>query len=218
MTSLIGKNPMKCPHCLQAFYSRRSRQSLGADKDGTWIVTYETCPACEKHIIELKQWQGERLQNQYLAYPRAVSRAPVAEQVPARFADEYREACLVLPDSPRASAALSRRCLQNLLREKAGVKASNLADEIQHVIDSGRLPVHLSDGIDAVRNIAKFAAHPIKSKRTGEITGVEPGEAEWNLDILEGLFDFYFVQPALLKDKRDELNKKLKEAGKPPVK
>jgi uncharacterized protein Smg (DUF494 family) len=38
------------------------------------------------------------------------------------------------------------------------------------------------------------------------------------LDVLEGLFDFYFVQPAVLQKKRDALNKKLAEAGKPVMK
>jgi hypothetical protein len=40
----------------------------------------------------------------------------------------------------------------------------------------------------------------------------------WTLDILEGLFDFYFVQPSLMKKRREELDKKLKDAGKPPMK
>lgn len=69
-----------------------------------------------------------------------------------------------------------------------------------------------------MRNIGNFAAHPIKSTNTGEIIDVEPGEAEWLLDVLEGLFDFYFVQPAILKAKRDKLNQKLVDAGKPPMK
>lgn len=47
---------------------------------------------------------------------------------------------------------------------------------------------------------------------------VEPGEAEWLLDVLEGLFDFYFVQPANAQRKRDALNEKLKAAGKPGMK
>jgi hypothetical protein len=54
--------------------------------------------------------------------------------------------------------------------------------------------------------------------RPGEILPVEPGEAEWSLDVLEQLFDFYYVQPALTAKKRDEMNKKLQEAGKPPMK
>lgn len=43
---------------------------------------------------------------------------------------------------------------------------------------------------------------------------VEPGESEWNLDVLEALFDHVFVQPEVLRKKRDALNAKLKEAGK----
>jgi hypothetical protein len=125
---------------------------------------------------------------------------------------------MTLPDSPKASAALSRRCLQRLLRESAKVKPGDLAKEIQQVIDDGRLPSHLIESLDAVRNIGNFAAHPIKSKSTGEIMDVESGEAEWNLDVLESLFDYFFIQPALLKKKRDALNAKLKEAGKPEMK
>ena len=47
---------------------------------------------------------------------------------------------------------------------------------------------------------------------------VELHEAEWNLDVLESLFDFYFVQPARAKARRDALNKKLADTGKAPMK
>jgi hypothetical protein len=123
----------------------------------------------------------------------------------------------VLPDSAKASAALSRRLLQHLIREKAGITRRDLATEIQDLIKAG-LPSHLSEAIDAVRNIGNFAAHPIKSTNTGEIVDVEPGEAEWLLDTLESLFDFYFTQPEALKKKRAALDAKLAEAGKPPMK
>ena len=69
--------------------------------------------------------------------------------------------------------------------------------------------------LDAVRNIGNFAAHPQKSTSTGEIIPIEPQEAEWNLDVLEELFDHFFVKPAKAKARKDELNKKLAEAGKP---
>jgi hypothetical protein len=154
----------------------------------------------------------------YMVYPKGISRAPLASDVPDRFAGDYSEACLVLPDSTKASAALSRRCLQVLLREVAKVKSADLSKEIDDVLASKSLPSQLADGVDAVRNIGNFAAHPIKSTNTGEIVDVEPGEAEWLLDVLEGLFDFYFVQPAILQKKREALNKKLAEAGKPPMK
>ena len=80
------------------------------------------------------------------------------------------------------------------------------------------LPPHLAQAVDAVRNIGNFSAHPTKNTSTGEIVDVEPGEAEWSLEVLEGLFEHYFVQPAVLQRKRDALNQKLQEAGKPPMK
>lgn len=94
------------------------------------------------------------------------------------------------------------------------MKIGNLYDEIQQVIDSRQLPMHLSDSIDAVRNIGNFAAHPSKSKSSGEVVNVEPGEAEWNLAVIEGLFDFYFIQPAQTQRKKDALNQKLLKFGK----
>ncbi len=42
------------------------------------------------------------------------------------------------------------------------------------------------------------------------ISEVEPREAERNLDVLESLFDYYFVRPAMLQKKRDALNANLK--------
>jgi len=64
-----------------------------------------------------------------------------------------------------------------------------------------------------VRQISNFAAHEQKSKLTGTIMEVEPNEAEWNLDVLESLFDFYYVRPRIEREKSDRLNEKLEEAG-----
>jgi hypothetical protein len=153
-----------------------------------------------------------------LVWPKGISRSPVPADVPPAIVEDYKEACLVLTDSPKASAALSRRCLQVLLRTAAGVKPGNLSDEIQQVLDSNSLPTSIAENVDAVRNIGNFAAHPNKSTSTGEVLPVEPEEAEWNLEVLESLFDVFFVQPARAKEKRDALNKKLQDAGKPPLK
>jgi hypothetical protein len=153
-----------------------------------------------------------------MVHPKAAARTALSTDVEQKYAADYSEACLVLSDSPKASAALSRRTLQLLLREKAGVKPSDLSKEIEQVLASGKLPSQLGDAIDAIRNLGNFAAHPMKSTNTGEILDVEPGEAEWLLDVLEGLFDYYFVQPAVLQRKKDALNKKLAEAGKPAMK
>jgi hypothetical protein len=206
---------------LVAFFVNWSGFALGNDTQFTFQERHTLCPTCRQLIIQITRSDlsnPKLIRALDLVYPKGISRTPISPEVPLEFAQDYKEACLVLPDSAKASAALSRRCLQHLLRAKAGVKPSNLNREIQDLIESKQLPSTLSEPVDAIRNIGNFAAHPMKSTNTGEILEVEPGEAEWLLDILEGLFDFYFVQPALLNRKKDELNKKLASAGKPPMK
>jgi hypothetical protein len=103
------------------------------------------------------------------------------------------------------------------MREKAGVKERTLAAEIDKVLAMNILPSGVAGALDAAREIGNFAAHPTKSEHSGEIVDVETGEAEWNLDVLDGLFDVFFVQPARLAERKAALNKKLVEAGKKPV-
>jgi hypothetical protein len=92
---------------------------------------------------------------------------------------------------------------------------------IQDVLDSGNLPPTLAKSVDAIRNVGNLAAHPRKSVQTGSIIHIKHAEAMWLLDILESLFDFYYVQPLamqVIQQKRDSLNAKLQEAAKPPMK
>ena len=220
---------MKCPHCLVTVHDAWSQTPIVRQADSAWIAVHMVCPSCHRAIIKLAR--GATVVDQWgklsgitgtprevtQAVPHGSGRAPCPPEVAESLAADYREACLVLPDSPKASAALSRRCLQHLLREYAHVKPNDLAREIQELLDRGTLPSQLAEAIDAIRNIGNFAAHPLKSTSTGEILPVEPGEAEWNLDVLESAFDFYFVQPRILKEKRDALNKKLADAKKPPL-
>ncbi len=74
------------------------------------------------------------------------------------------------------------------------------------------------ESVDAIRLVGNFAAHPMKDKGTGAIVQVEPSEAEWFLDVLRGLFDYFFIQPARLQRRKDDLNKKLQALGKPLLK
>jgi Domain of unknown function (DUF4145) len=216
---------MKCPHCLVNFHAKTDHFYVGQDVDGIWSVLRQECSACDRAVLILVRSKSVSLigypteiEKQQLINPRGSTRPPCPSEVSKEIAEDYMEACVVLPDSSKASAALSRRCLQALLRDKGGVKPGDLSNEIQQVIDSNSLPSHLADSIDAIRNIGNFSAHPLKSKNTGEILPVEDHEAEWNLDVLESLFDFYYVQPAKLQAKRNALNQKLAEVGKPPMK
>lgn len=219
---------VQCGHCGADYHPETKEYPLGGDaEERLWRILLETCPRCRKFNLRL-EWGLPHQQAPHamshvkgarVIHPRAGmirKRAPV--DVPKPIAEDYNEACEVLADSAKASAALSRRCLQTILREHARVKAQDLSKEIDEVLASKQLPTYLANDIDAIRHYGNFAAHPIKSTSSGEIVPVEPGEAEWQLDLIERLFDFYFVGPAESKRKRDALNAKLADAKKPPMK
>jgi hypothetical protein len=180
-----------------------------------------TGPSCTNGIVTLQVCEAApsggwgRLKSEQLVFPLSGGRAPAPPQVPAEISADFTEACLVLRVSAKASAALSRRCMQAVLRDKGMTTAKDLYEQIEEVL--AKVPSYLAENLHAVRTIGNFAAHPYKSKSTGCILDVEPGEAEWNIDVLEDLFDFYYVQPELAKRKRESLNSKLTEAGRRPL-
>jgi Domain of unknown function (DUF4145) len=219
---------MKCPHCGINIHSNWDEQILiryqrrMSDKDGDWFYRTAVCPSCEKAIIDLGQ-SVDAMENKLWAqvYPSGANRGPVPGEVPERIANDYVEACNVLPISAKASAALSRRCLQNMLRSH-GYTAKDLAKEIDLLLNETdplkALPIRLRETIDAIRNFGNFAAHPNEDKATLEIIDVEPHEAEWCLETIEELFEHFYVGPAVAAAKKAALNAKLAAGGKPPAK
>jgi Domain of unknown function (DUF4145) len=207
---------MKCRHCSVEFHDQWSYFQTLLDIDGKFQIGHTKCPACGRLLVAYNR--GAAWNHYVFLFPRSVSREPLHPSVPPGPAADYVEACGVLDISPKASAALSRRIMQHVLRECAKVKAPNLDQEIQKVLDAHMVPGHIAESLDAVRTVGNFAAHPIKSTSSGEIVDVEPHEAEWNLDTVEALFDFFYVQPAKTTAKRNALNQKLTDAGKPPLK
>jgi len=211
---------MQCPHCLVIIHDNEEHGYLKRDIDGQWATHEQICPSCKKNIIYLSistLSDGSWHQNdKFLVYPKGTIRPKAPKEVPSNIAEDYNESCLIINDSTKASAALSRRCLQTILREYEGISKGSLNTEIEQAIKL--FPSYISDAIDAIRHIGNFAAHPIKSDSTGEIVEVESGEAQWTLDVLEQLFDFCYVQPKLLQEKRDQLNDKLRDMGKPELK
>lgn len=217
---------MKCPHCHKAVHAERTTHEIGnVGKAENWRYLWRahfiTCPACHKPIIYLEYEKNygstSRRGMTFMVFPKGAQRPLAPPEVPEAVARDFNEACIVFDDSPQASAALSRRCLQLLLAERDVSKSDNLSTAIDAAL-TRHLPSHIAENLDAIRNIGNFAAHPQKSMNSGEILPVEPHEAEWNLDVLETLFDYYYVQPAKSAARREALNKKLEEAGKNPMK
>jgi hypothetical protein len=87
-------------------------------------------------------------------YPVGTNRGPIPPEVPEHIARDYSEACRVLPSSAKASAALSRRCLQTILHEH-GYNARDLAKEIELLLNETdpqkMIPETLRMTVDAIR-------------------------------------------------------------------
>jgi len=226
---------MKCPHCLVEIYFESELNCAYPDEkmgsENSWYgigLVSGVCPSCKNLIVYYVEGsfeytvEGEDdIREPYavydLIYPCYGSFRKLPCEVPSEYRIDFDEASKVLSISPKSSAALSRRCLQNFLHNHLKIKKHSLAVEIKTFIETQKLPTYLLEAVDAIRNIGNFAAHPLKDTNTGEIIEVENGEAEWTLEVLELLFDFYFVQPERLKNRKDELNDKLVKLGKPKM-
>lgn len=217
---------MRCPHCGMSFHDEHSFDDITDDCQGRWQSDSTICPDCKRATIWVRvgtvkthgynRFFGEE-EGRWMAWPRSAVRL-VPQEVSEEYANLYRQASAVLADSPMASAALSRRCLQQVLHVKAGIKKKDLATEVDEFINNSGAPSYLTMTVDAIRHYGNFSAHPIENAATGAVIEVEDGEAEWLLDILDALFDFYFVQPAVVSAKAQALNAKLQQAKKPDMK
>jgi hypothetical protein len=154
-------------------------------------------------------------------YPANTFRKPPPAETPPDIKEDYEEACRVLPISQKASAALSRRCLQAILRGQ-GYTQRDLAQQIDALLNEPNpakaIPTALRQTVDVIRNFGNFSVHPVTDQTTLQVIPVETGEADWCLDILDEMFDHYYVKPAQAKARKDALDAKLAAAGKPPSK
>ena len=214
---------MKCPHCAVHFHDNWVDAWLHYGRNVTdWRYRMAYCPGCKQGTIELApHTRDDEAPNWRQVHPIGSNRGPVPAEVPKAIARDYTEACQVLPLSPKASAALSRRCLQSMLHAN-GYQAKDLAKEIDQLLAEKdplkALPRSVRETVDAIRNFGNFSAHPIDDKTSLQIIEVEPHEAEWCLEVLEDLFEHFYVGPAAAAAKKAALNAKLNAAGRQPSK
>lgn len=157
-----------CPHCgaystmkWDRFYGRFSN-----DKEvGGYSFFDSFCCHCGKQMI----WYVKDKQARVF-FPREVTIAP-EENMPDKVREIYEEASLILGDSPRASCALLRLALQELMRYLkdnvdgyGGLKIERLDKDIQEVINIGNFhqaeKEMIEEAMNSVRLIGNRAVHP----------------------------------------------------------
>ncbi len=131
---------------------------------------------------------GEALESWQLRPQGAAKVFP--DYVPAPIIQDYREACLIRDLSPKASATLSRRCLQGMIRDFWKIQKDRLKDEIdalEEKVDPGTWKA-----IDAVRQIGNIGAH--MEKDINLVLDVDPEEATLLIELVETLIEDWYVE------------------------
>jgi hypothetical protein len=137
-----------------------------------------------------------------------------------KYLKHYKAACCTIEVSPEAAAAMARRCLEELLQDQ-GYKHFNIVDKIKALLNESdskkHLPLDVHSCVDHIRTFGNFGVHPLTDNSSLQVVDVEPGEAEWCIDILEQLFEHYFERPAAIAQRIAKANAKLQSVGKKPA-
>lgn len=123
--------------------------------------------------------------------------------VPKPIIDDYNEACLIVDLSPKASATLSRRCLQGMIRDFFGIQKSRLKDEIDEL--KGKVEPEIWDAIQSVRTVGNIGAH--MEKDINVIVDVDPKEAELLIELIELLIKECYIARENRKKRLEEIRK-----------
>ena len=122
-------------------------------------------------------------------FPESTAK-PQPECIPEDIVEDYNQACRIRDLSPNASATMSRRCLQGMIRDFWEVKGEpNLSAEINAIKKS--VQPKTWKAIDAVRKVGNIGAH--MEADANLILDVQPDEAQALIDLIEMLFEDWYV-------------------------
>lgn len=133
-------------------------------------------------------WQIKDLLDEWQLRPSSMAKV-LPEYIPAPIREDYDEACKIRDLSPKASATLSRRCLQGIIRDYWGTSKPRLVDEIISIKD--KVDPDTWDAIDAVRRIGNIGAH--MEKDINVVIDVDPDEAQLLIGLIETLIEDWYI-------------------------
>ncbi len=143
-------------------------------------------------LYEMKYFQGSLFREKHVKswclMPESQARV-LPDYIPEPIKEDYSEACLIKDLSPKASATLSRRCLQGMIRDFWKVSKSRLVDEIETIKD--KVDPLTWDAIDAVRKVGNIGAH--MEKDINVVVDVEPEEAGMLIELMETLINDWYI-------------------------
>ena len=182
------------------------------------------CPnmECKKLTLTVKvtsssylygdEYQDDIIHYDWQLLPSSFAK-PQPDYIPSSIVENYNEACAILRLSPKASATLSRRCLQGIVRDYWSIpidKSGNLGAELSFIKD--KVDPDTWEGIQAIRSVGDIGAH--MEKDVNYVVDVEDDEAELLLELIEMLFVEWYVS----RHKRQERANRAKELSQTKLK
>ena len=151
-------------------------------------VDFYKCANCEEYTISANG-VGEIVSGlSFQLRPKSLAKQ-FPDYIPEAIRNDYEEACAIVNLSPKASATLSRRCLQGMIHDFWGIKLKNLNQEITALKDN--IPADLWSSIDALRQLGNIGAH--MEKDTDVIVDIDPNEAESLIKLIELLMKEWYI-------------------------
>lgn len=111
------------------------------------------------------------------------------EYIPQQIRDDYREACLIIDNSPKAAATLLRRCLQGMIHDFWNVHEKNLNAEITTL--KSKVSSSQWKAIDGLRSIGNIGAH--MEQDVNVIIDIEIPEAQKLKRLIETLLEKWYI-------------------------
>ncbi len=157
--------------------------------DSCLQLTFHKCPNCGQYTITANGI-GDKVKDIENLHIRPQSFAKqFPKYIPEAIRQDYEEACAIVNLSPKASATLSRRCLQGMIRDFWKISKSSLYEEITAL--NGKIPVDLWNSIDSLRQLGNIGAH--MEKDTNIIIDIEPNEASALIQLIEHLMKEWYI-------------------------
>lgn len=170
-------------------------------------INFFKCPTCGKTSLNLKGINDDFKNISVPVYPNSLAKQ-FPNYIPKSIIEDYKEAYSIVNLSPKASATLSRRCIQSMIRDFWGINKPRLVDEIDEL--KAKIPSSQLSALNSLRSIGNIGAHP--QKDINVILDIEDFEAEKLLKLIEFFIDKWYIarhdEEELLKEIQSIANDK----------
>ncbi len=156
--------------------------------DSTLQIAFYKCPTCNEYIVKACGI-GTAVKDTNIQLRPLSPAKHFPSYVPESIRQDYEEACSIVSLSPKASATLSRRCLQGMIRDFWGISKPNLYKEIDELKD--KIPGDLWSCINALRQLGNIGAH--MEKDTNIIIDIDSNEANYLIRLIELLMKEWYI-------------------------